>query len=205
MRTVAALFVATGGCYFDVPGVDPWDEKRDALKYRGPYPVVAHPPCARWCQLAALVEARYGLKRGDDGGCFAFAAVQRYGGILEHPANSAAWEAHGIPRPQRGVGWVPAASAGGFTCHVEQRHFGHRARKATWLFAAHVTLPTLPTMPGPKPEAWVATRRHGRRGDGTPFHAPPCVEMMSKRERSATPPAFRDLLIAVARTARRPA
>ena len=30
---VAALFVETGGAYFGVPGVDPWDEPRDARLY----------------------------------------------------------------------------------------------------------------------------------------------------------------------------
>jgi hypothetical protein len=81
--TVAALFVQRGGCYWDLPGVDPWDEARDARKYDGSWPVVAHPPCARWCQLAGLVEARYPhLRRGDDGGCFAsaLANVRRVGG-----------------------------------------------------------------------------------------------------------------------------
>ena len=28
---VAALFVETGGAYFGVPGVDPWDEPRLSL------------------------------------------------------------------------------------------------------------------------------------------------------------------------------
>ncbi len=45
---IAALFVETGGAYFSVPGVDPWDEARDARTYAGPHPVVAHPPCERW-------------------------------------------------------------------------------------------------------------------------------------------------------------
>ena len=205
MRTVAALFVQTNGCYFNIPGVDPWDEPRDARRYAGPHPVVAHPPCARWCSLAGLVEARYGLRKGDDGGCFAaaLAAVQTWGGVLEHPAHSDAWEAHGIAHPARGAGWAPAVSAGGFTCHVEQRHYGHRARKATWLFASRVTLPDLPWGPGPTPTAWVASKRHGRRGNGSRFRAPDGVEMMGKRESAATPPAFRDLLISIARSARR--
>lgn len=79
---IAALFVATGGCYFGLPDVDPWDAKRDARLYAGPWPVVAHPPCARWCRLAGLVEARWGYKRGDDGGCFAsaLASVRKWGG-----------------------------------------------------------------------------------------------------------------------------
>ena len=45
---VAALFVETDGTYFGVPGVQPWDEPRDARTYAGPLPVVAHPPCQRW-------------------------------------------------------------------------------------------------------------------------------------------------------------
>jgi hypothetical protein len=47
--TVAALYVEKDGAYFGLPGVDPWDEERDATLYDGPYPVVAHPPCNRWC------------------------------------------------------------------------------------------------------------------------------------------------------------
>ena len=42
--TVAALFVEAGGSYWDLPGVDPWDEARDARLYDGPWPVVSHPP-----------------------------------------------------------------------------------------------------------------------------------------------------------------
>jgi hypothetical protein len=33
--TVAALFVAAGGCYFGLPDVDPWDVTRDARLYAG--------------------------------------------------------------------------------------------------------------------------------------------------------------------------
>jgi hypothetical protein len=79
---IAALFVQTDGVYFDLPDVDPWDISRDARNYDGPHPVVAHPPCSRWCRLAGLVEARWGHKRGDDGGCFASAvsSVRKWGG-----------------------------------------------------------------------------------------------------------------------------
>jgi len=45
---IAALYVETGGPYFGVEGVDPWDATRDAREYAGPHPVVAHPPCKRW-------------------------------------------------------------------------------------------------------------------------------------------------------------
>jgi hypothetical protein len=48
MIQIAAIFVETGGVYFGLPGVDPWDKVRDARSYPGPFPVVAHPPCQRW-------------------------------------------------------------------------------------------------------------------------------------------------------------
>jgi hypothetical protein len=38
---IAALFVAKGGCYFGLDGVDPWDEKRDA-RLANPDPRLTH-------------------------------------------------------------------------------------------------------------------------------------------------------------------
>jgi len=49
---VAALYVEAGGVYSTVEGVGLWDITRDARKYRGPHPVVAHPPCNLWTNLA---------------------------------------------------------------------------------------------------------------------------------------------------------
>ena len=71
--TIPALFVETDGIYFNDPRIDPWDVKRDAMKFTGPGPVIAHPPCARWCSWAKNIEKRYGHKVGDDGGMFASA------------------------------------------------------------------------------------------------------------------------------------
>src|SRR5690349_3019203 len=100
---VAALFVNPRGDYPRTPGVWAWDEKADARKYAGPWPVVAHPPCSRWCRLAGLVQARWGHRVGDDGGCFAsaLASVREWGGVLEHPAYSKAWPAYGLATPDR--------------------------------------------------------------------------------------------------------
>jgi hypothetical protein len=39
---IAALYVESGGCYFGLDDVDPWDISRDARGYSGKAPVVAH-------------------------------------------------------------------------------------------------------------------------------------------------------------------
>jgi hypothetical protein len=52
MSLIAALYVEKNGCYYNLPSVDPWDIERDARLYRGPWPVVAHPPCQRWGRFA---------------------------------------------------------------------------------------------------------------------------------------------------------
>lgn len=68
---IAALYVQTDGCYYGLPDVDPWDLTRDARRYRGPHPVIAHPPCQLWGPLAAVNSARYGGEHnrpGNDGG-----------------------------------------------------------------------------------------------------------------------------------------
>lgn len=144
MRTIAALFVVKDGVYYGLEGVDPWDEERDARKYAGPYPVVAHPPCARWSRLAGFTEARFGYKRGEDGGCFkaALEAVHTYGGILEHPAHTDAFKAFGLPLPTVRHGWTLSMD-GGASCYVEQGRYGLPVKKATWLYAYGVELPEL--------------------------------------------------------------
>jgi hypothetical protein len=182
---IAALFVQTNGAYFGRDDVDPWDESADARNYAGPFPVVAHPPCARWSKLAKLVESQHGYKVGADGGCFAsaLASVRRWGGVLEHPAFSLAWPAHGLPRPVSGT-WQ-ATPCGGWVTSVAQVAYGHRAHKDTWLYAHTETEPA--------PLLWLHEK---------PQRTRRTVESMGKRERSATPPEFRDLLISIARGSR---
>jgi len=146
MNKVAALFVQTGGVYWNLDGVDPWDEMRDARLYAGTYRVVAHPPCERWGRYwSGGPSAHEVCTLGDDGGCFAAAlsAVRRWGGILEHPEGSHAWRAFDLNLPPRHGGWVVADWQGGWTCCIEQGAYGHRARKATWLYSCHVELPSL--------------------------------------------------------------
>jgi hypothetical protein len=191
---IAALFVQTGGCYFGLPDVDPWDEARDARLYAGPHPGVAHPPCARWCRLAHLVESRGGAAVGDDGGCFAsaLASIRRWGGVLEHPAWSFAWRAHGLIAPPA-FGWERSILDGGWVCEVFQSAYGHRANKATWLYYVGDVPPV--------PLNW--SRREGTHLVTNARYGQRWRPEMSKKQRAATPPAFRDVLLSIARGARR--
>jgi len=200
---IAALYVETGGCYFGLPGVDPWDETRDARFYRGPWPVVGHPDCKRWGQYATshpiLGPGVY--KLGDDGGCFAsfLVSLALYGGVGEHPARSKAWKQFGLPRPVQGEGWIRQGALA--VCHVEQGHYGHFANKPSWLVACGVELPELDWSKGEQRIHPVALAKHG-------YEKARRIGMMAMvggkdktKIRNATPPEFRDILIQMARTA----
>ncbi len=203
---VAALFVMPDGPYFGLRSVDPWDATRDARKYAGPHPVVAHPPCERWGRYwSGGPSARVRRKKGDDDGCFAaaIARVEHFGGVLEHPEASHAWSAFGLVRPPKSGGWIQTRK--GWTCCVEQGHYGHLARKATWLYVVCKNKP--PELKwgssGPKQRLDLgyhsaAERRSKRDGRRTGM-----VERLSKKQCAATPPPFRNLLLRLARRCRR--
>lgn len=203
MQTVAALYVEEGGCYAGLSGVDPWPESRDAREYAGPHPVVAHPPCQRWCRFwHGSTRKPHQFKLGADKGCFAAAltAVRAWGGVLEHPADSHAWAFFGLRAPARGAGWIQADGHGGSTCYVEQGHYGHLARKGTWLYACRTALPDLIWTEGEQRLHPVALARHG-------YAKARRIGMMAmvggKRKteiRNATPTEFRDVLLAMARS-----
>lgn len=193
--TIAALFVETNGAYFGISDVDPWDKSRDARQYDGPWPVVAHPPCQLWGPLAAVNYARWGgdhNRPGNDGGCFesALRSVRRFGGVLEHPAATRAWASYDLPRPLPS-GWIKTA-CGGWVCEVWQSAYGHRANKATWLYA-HGIMP--PHLDWSRP---IGTHQIGQRDQRGKDRNKPTL---SGRAASATPPEFRALLIGMARSA----
>ena len=197
MQPVSALFVAKGGCYFGILGIDPWDEVRDARLYAGPHPVVAHPPCQLWTRFAHVNFARWGGEHnrpGNDGGCFASAlnSVRRWGGVLEHPAFSDAWKAFALPRPEPGK-WL--FKDGDWVCEVWQSAYGHKARKRTWLLYCGPHEP--PPLCWDRPEGSHQIGFHDQRGKA---RNKPTV---SGKAASATPPIFRDLLVSIARNARK--
>jgi hypothetical protein len=132
---------------------------------------------------------------GNDGGCFASAlrSVRCFGGVLEHPASSNAWAAHDLQRPD-GIGWqrmlwsrYPAEHE--YVCEVWQSAYGHPARKRTWLFYAGDNPPNdldWSRSPGTHQVGWFDRKK----------------PTLGKKAANATPPAFRDALIDLARTAR---
>ena len=178
---IAALYVEPDGPYANLEGVEVWDEARDARTYAGPHPVVAHPPCARW----SVASIPHGTRNGEDGGAFsaALAAVRNYGGVLEHPAYSMAWQWFGLLPPPLGGGWVNADWLGGWTCHVEQGFYGHEFGKRTWLYAVGIGLPSL---------KWGVCKRPGVCS----------VTSSNAKVRRITPEPFRDLLLSMARSVR---
>lgn len=194
---VAALYVDPNGVYANLPDVDLWDEARDARLYDGPYPVVAHPPCNKWSPLAYINRQRIpGYEIGDDDGCFeaALNAVRTWGGVLEHPARSLAWKHYGLDKPERGIwkGWF-----GSYVTEVDQGVYGHRARKRTWLYVVASHVPAeLDWSPA---ESAVVVSGFTRQPKGA--HVACEQRRVRPKEASSTPPAFRDVLLHMARTA----
>jgi len=190
---VAALFCDKRGVYSQLDGVDVWDISRDAREYPGPHPVVAHPRCQLWGRFAHVNYARWGGEHnrpGNDGGCFesALLSVNRYGGVLEHPAFSDAWKKYGIERPTDS-GWN-SAGPGCYVCEVWQSAYGHKARKRTWLYYVGQY---------PADMLWdrsPATHQIGFHDQRGKDRNKPTI---SGRAASATPLAFRDALISLAR------
>jgi hypothetical protein len=168
--------------------------------------VVAHPPCQRWGRYwHGSPRKPHQFKLGDDGGCFeaALASVRQFGGVLEHPADSKAFEAFGLRKPARYAGWQPAMDGfGGWVCYVEQGHYGHFSRKPTWLYAVRCVLPELNWTRGAQILPQWMIDRYGYE------KARRCgvVGMIGGKDktkiRNSTPPAFRDILIDMARSVR---
>lgn len=200
MRTVAALYVSPSGPYPSMPDVECWDEKRNALLYDGPHPVVAHPPCARWCRLAKFVEKTYGHSVGDDGGTFAaaLASVRKWGGVLGHPAFSLAWRAHGLIDPSPRGGWQKTFD-GEWVCSLAQSAYGHVATKGTWLLACGVTPPKTDWR---RPKGEFSIGSYTRRKDGTVDRK----DARRVREKSLaihSTVTFAEYLVSMARSAQR--
>lgn len=127
-------------------------------------------------------------------------AARRWGGVVEHPADSAAWQSFGLLEPPRSGGWVNADWQGGWTCCVYQGHYGHMAGKPSWLYAVAPFLPSLRWGGCGQRLHPTALAKHG-------YEKARRIGMMAmvggkhkKQIREATPHEFRDMLLSIARS-----
>ncbi len=115
---IAALYtLPESSPYLAIDGVDCWPLRRGAQHYRGPDPVIAHPPCGPWSRAVAR---RTLLSRDQNPCCAVWAVLQvrRHGGILEHPAGSRLWEKMALPYSHTwSVSIRPA-----FACRIADNH-----------------------------------------------------------------------------------
>lgn len=204
--TVAVLFAEEHGAYAEMDGVDLWHKDRDARLYRGPHPVVCHPPCERWGRYwRGGPSAKVPRTLGDDSACFAAAwrAVLDFGGVIEHPEGSHGWTVFGLPRPTFGMGWTGPDIYGGRSLSIDQGAYGHPARKRTWLYACHVVFTYIDIVDASgrqRLEPGYHSADEARTARAAEGYRP--AKRLSRDERVGTPPAFAELVLSIARSAR---
>lgn len=135
---VAILFARADSVYKTLPDVDVWDAERDARRWPGGCPVVAHPPCRAWGRLRHMANPRpdeMDLAR------LSVSLVREFGGVLEHPSGSKLWADQGLPE----IGLID--EYGGWTLPISQNWWGHRAEKKTWLYIVGCEPNNIPTIP----------------------------------------------------------
>lgn len=191
MNKVAVLFARSDSVYKLLPGVDVWDVERDARRWPGGSPVVAHPPCRAWGQLRALANPRPDEKAL---ALFAVDQVRKFGGVLEHPKNSTLWKVAGLPRPGQ------HDALGGWILPIFQSTWGHRAEKATFLYIVGCLPVDIPVMPFHLGDALYVCGTSGRRRDGSRLRKGDLGwrPEITKAEREHTPPELAAWLVELA-------
>src|SRR3990167_7122777 len=187
VRPVAILFARRDSIYKTLDGCDVWDADRDARNFPGGMPVVAHPPCRAWGRLAHFANPAEGEKELAP---WAVEQVRKCCGVLEHPEQSRLWASCGLPLGA-------TRDTFGFTLSVDQRWWGHRATKATWLYVCGVEPRNVPEMPLRIDEGThciMCDRRGASRNRWK--------QCLPTSEREATPPAFARWLLVLARRSR---
>jgi hypothetical protein len=181
---IAVLFARRDSVYKSIPGLDVFDQDRDALTFAGGMPVIAHPPCRAWGRLRQFSHASDEEKAL---AVWAMDCVRLCGGVLEHPAGSTLWDYHaaelGLPRPGERDAW------GGWTLEVPQHWFGHKAEKNTWLYVVGVEPRAIPPVPFRLGGASHVIRPAKDR-DSRP--------VLGHAAREHTPPDFAELLVDLA-------
>lgn len=115
VQRVACLWVAEGSVYNDLD-CDCWPLSRDAMKFDGTGPIIAHPPCGPWGNYKAKC-----FRQGVEHGVRAMEYVHRFGGVVEQPSGSRLFRDYGA--------WF-----GQDVEKVNQSDYGHLALKPTLLY-----------------------------------------------------------------------
>jgi len=188
MTTVAVLYARADSHYKAIPGVDVYDEARDARTWAGCGRLVAHPPCRLWAKLRQFAKASDPVAERQMA-IDAVRHVQRCGGVLEHPMESTLWAHMGLPLPGRSPD-----EHGGWTAQIRQCDCGHKAEKLTWLYIVGCHPDDLPALP-PRGEAsgYIRTQLPMAQRVG---------KIVTKAEREHTPPALAQWLVDVAQRCR---
>ncbi len=191
MRTVAILCAAKKTAYRDIPGLEIYDEARDARTFQGGMPVVAHPPCRYWLPhgfgtIARAAVTPEKIKAEKELGFLCVKHVLECGGILEQPARSLLWKEGGLPVP--GL----AQSPDSFALHVWQAWWGMPVKKGTWLYFRGINQFAID----------IPFCLHAKGADKKWYRNPFGGHAERTRQSSHTVPAFAQWLVALARTAR---
>jgi hypothetical protein len=186
-RDPVVLFVRDQS-HYKVLGLDCYDRRRDARTFAGTRPVIAHPPCRTWGNFR--FQATSAPADEHELGPWAVEQVRRCGGVLEHPAGSTLFQYCGCPEPDA---YGPNDEHGGFTVDVDQYNWGHRARKLTRLYIVGLPLYWATTMKAGEPSRCIS------QGHGVKIGHPKFKSRVPQWEREATPPAFAEWLIELAR------
>jgi len=185
-RQVAVLFARADSVYKTLPGCDVWDIDRDALRWPGGAPIVAHPPCRAWSRMQQFAKPLPGER---ELAVWAVEQVQRWGGVLEHPQGSQLWRHCGLPLP--GV----RGPNGGWTLGVTQHWWGHRATKQTLLYVVGCEPSQIPALP----DLVLGEGTHVVKRDTRNPGVHRLKHYVTKPEREHTPIAFAKWLVDLAR------
>ena len=136
-KRYVALYCRSDSPYKNRSHFDVYDKERNALTYKGPLPVVAHPPCRTWGKLKHMA-----LRNVENAGAIrhkeqqlalhALEQVYKWGGVLEHPRDSVIWK---LIQPHMDNCQV---------LELNQYDYGHVASKPTNLLVyPKVKIPTM--------------------------------------------------------------
>ena len=171
---------------YKLMGLDCWDRRRDARRFAGAGPVIAHPPCRTWGNFR--FQAYRAPADEHATGPFAIEQVRRCGGVLEHPVGSTLFAECGCGTADSPDQW------GGWTMDVDQFHWGHKAAKPTRLYIVGCRPADVPAMPHRAGEPTHCISQ----GHGIRMGHPKFKSRITQAEREATPPKFAEWLVELA-------